>query len=117
MDWTKSQRIEQQDGTRTHCKDIANDSANSRCSALERFDCAGVIVAFHLERYSPAIADIEHPSVFLSRLNQNLGARRRKLLKFEPRVLIGAMFAPHNRKHPEFSEIRFSVQGALDALI
>src|SRR5215510_8281921 len=107
-DWAESKRVEEQNRTCTHCKDIANDSAYSRCRPLERFDCAGMIVAFHLERHSPAIADVDHSSVFLSRLNQNLRIRRGKLLKFEPGVLVGAMFAPHNRKHP--SSVKFGAR-------
>src|SRR5262245_19156170 len=90
MDRTETQRVKQKHRTRSHRKDIANNPAYSSCSALERLDCTGVIMALHLEGDSPTVPDVDHTGIFLSGLHQHFRARYRKLLKFKPCIFIGA---------------------------
>jgi hypothetical protein len=106
MDRTETQRVEEKDRPRAHGKNVANDSAYSCCSALERFNCAGVVVALHLKGNSPTVANVDYAGVLLSGFHEHFRTRRRKLLKLKPRILVGAMFAPHDRKHPKLGKIR-----------
>ena len=76
-----------------------------------------MIVALDLERDRPAVADIDHAGVFLAGLDQNVRPGGRKFLQLLPRVLVGAMLAPHDRENPELGEIRLASENLFDALV
>src|SRR5213076_2447054 len=88
-----------------HGKDIADNPSDTGGCALERFDRARMIVALHLERDGPTIADIDNPCVFLTGFYQNAGPCSRKFLQFFLRVFIGAMLTHITEKIP--SSVKF----------
>src|ERR1051326_9361888 len=107
-DRPKPQRIQTKFRARAHRENVANNSADSGGRALERFDGAGMIVGFDLERDCPAIADINYTGVFLARFHQNVWSGGRKFFQFAPRILVRTMLAPHHRKNSELGEVRFA---------
>ena len=113
---TEAQRVETKLGTRAHREDVANDSANAGGRALKGFNRAWMVVALHLECDRPAIADIDYAGVFFAGFHQNIRPPGRKFLKFFPRILIGAMFAPHDGENAELGEIWFAAEDLFDAL-
>ena len=71
VDGAEAQGIERGDRTRAHGEDIAQDAADAGGRALIGLDKRRMIVAFHLERHSQAIADIDNSGV-LSRALQHV---------------------------------------------
>src|SRR5205085_4459390 len=106
INWSKPKRVQAKLGARAHRKNVANDSAHAGGRALKRLDRARVIVAFHLERNRPAVADIDHAGIFFAGLHQNVRAARRKFFQLAPRVLIGAMLTPHHGEDSQLGKIR-----------
>ena len=78
-DWSEPEGIEQKLRTRSHRKNVANDSADTRGRPLEGLDCARMIMTFDLERDCPAITDIDYAGVFLAGFDQDIRSGRRKL--------------------------------------
>ena len=74
-DRPEAERVQTKFRARAHGENVANDSAYAGGRALERLDRARVIVALHLERDRPAVADIDHAGVFLAGFDQNVRAR------------------------------------------
>jgi len=83
---------------------------------LERLNRAGMIVALHLERDGPAVADIHNARIFFAGLDQNIWSGGRKLLQFSLRIFVRAMLAPHDRENSQLSEVRFATEDFLDPL-
>ena len=98
-DRSEAQGVQAKFRARAHRKNVANDSADAGGRALKRFDRAGMIVALDLERDRPAVADVDDARVFFAGFDQNVRAGGRKFLQFVPRVLVGAMLAPHHREN------------------
>src|SRR5437867_8275338 len=73
-----------------------------------------MIVALHLERHSPAIADIDHARIFFAGLDQNVWTGGGKFPQFFPRIFIRAMLTPHHGENSELGEIRLATQDFLD---
>ena len=67
-DRPKRSEFSEKTGPRAHGEDVADDAADAGRRALERLDRARMIVALHLERDGPAVADVDHARVFLARL-------------------------------------------------
>src|SRR5436309_7138252 len=65
-DWTETERIERAHWPRSHGEDIPDDPAHARRRALERFDRAGMIVRFDLERNRQPIPDIDNSCIFFA---------------------------------------------------
>src|SRR5262249_15593833 len=114
-DWPEAQRVQAKLRTRAHGKNVANDSADARGCALEWFNRAGMIVALHLERDRPAIADINYARIFFAGFNQNVRASRGKLLQFFHRIFVRAVLAPHNRENSQLGEVWFAPEDLLDS--
>ena len=73
-----------------------------------------MIVRLDLESNPPAFADVDHPGIFLPRLDQDL-AHGILVLLFSRKesqkltgILVSAMFRPHDRKNPQFGQVRFA---------
>jgi hypothetical protein len=75
-----------------------------------------MIMAFDFECDCPAVANVDHSRIFFAGFDQNVRARRGKLLQFLPRIFVGAMLAPHHGKDAEFGEVRFAPEDFLDPL-
>ena len=75
-----------------------------------------MIVAFDFERDGPAIANIDHAGIFFAGFNQNVRTGGGKFFQFFPRVLVGAMLAPHHREDPELGEVRLASENFLNPL-
>ena len=75
-----------------------------------------MIVAFDLERDRPAVADIDHAGVFFAGFDQDVWPGGGEFLQLSPRVLVGAVLAPHDREDAELGEVRFAPEDLLDAL-
>src|SRR5690242_21106771 len=63
---SEPQRVETKFRPRAHGEDVANDCADAGGCALEWFDRARMIVAFHFESDRPAVADIDNAGVFFA---------------------------------------------------
>src|SRR5437870_4900666 len=110
------ERVEAKFRARAHGKNVANDSAYSGGRALEWLNRAGMIVALHLERDGPAVADIHHTCVFFAGLDQNICPGGRKLLQFSLRIFVRAMLAPHDRENSQLGKVRFATEDFFDPL-
>src|ERR1700739_3796889 len=95
-DWPEMERVEAKFRSRAHGKNVSNDSAYSGGGALERLNRAGMIVALHLERNRPAVADIYDTRVFFAGFDQNIWACGGELLQLSLRILVRAVFPPHD---------------------
>ena len=115
-DWPEVQRVQAKFRTRAHGENVSNDPAYAGGRALERLNRARMVVALHLERDRPAVADIHHAGVFFACLNQNVWSRCGKFLQLFLRILVRAVFAPHDRKNPQLGKIRFATENFFDPL-
>src|SRR5690242_5756978 len=68
---TKAQRIENGNRICSHRENVSQNSADAGSRALKRFDVAGMIVRFHLERGGKAVAHVHDAGIFTGAL-QNL---------------------------------------------
>ncbi len=75
-----------------------------------------MIVALHLERDGPTIADINDTCIFLAGFYQNARPGSRKFLQFFLRVFIGAVFTPHYGENSQLSKIGFAPEDFLNSL-
>ena len=66
---SEPKRVQTKLRSRAHGKDVANDPADSGGRALERLDCAWMIVTLHLERDRPTVAYINDACVFFTGLD------------------------------------------------
>src|SRR5207247_9427127 len=89
----------------THGTDVADNPADTCGCALEWFNRARMIVALHLKRDGPTIADIDNPCIFLAGFYQNARPCSWKFLQFFLRVFIGAMLTPHYGENSQLSNI------------
>src|SRR5262249_22093594 len=85
---SKSQRVQAKLRARTHGKNVANNSAHSGGSALERLNGAGMIVALHFEGDCPAIANVDNTSIFFAGLDQNVWTSGGKFSQLSPRIFV-----------------------------
>src|SRR5947208_12771137 len=92
----KAKRVQTKFRTRTHREDVANDSAYTGGCSLKGFDRAWMIVAFNLESYRPAVADIDNTGVFFAGFHQNVRTDRWKFFQFFSRIFVGAVLTPHD---------------------
>ena len=74
----ETQGIHHRDGPRSHRKNVTQDAAYARSSALKRFDEARVVVRLDLESSGVPAADVHDPGV-LSRSHKNPGSRSGQL--------------------------------------
>src|SRR5438477_12119900 len=108
MSWLpERQRVQTGDRPRAHCKDIAQDAADTGRGALIRLDEARVIVALHLEDHGEAVADVDDAGVFPWPLDHP-GRLGRQPAQVNSRRLVRAMLVPHRREDSEFSERGFA---------
>ena len=107
--------VQHGDGPRAHGEDVAQDAADAGGRALERFDEAGMVVRFDLERDRVPLPDIDNPGV-LSGADQDAIAARGQLLQVQARAFIGAVLAPHHREDAGFGLIRLAAENLADFL-
>ena len=67
---SETERVEQRYRARAHGEYVADYPADARRGSLERFDRAGVIVAFDLEDHGEAVSDIHGSGILLAGLDQ-----------------------------------------------
>src|SRR5437588_4194217 len=115
-DWAEAQRVQTKFRPRAHGKDVADDSANAGGCALERLNCAWMIVTLDLEGDCPVIANIHNAGIFFTGLDQNIWSARWKFPQFFSRIFVRAVLAPHHGKDSELGEVRFTPENFLDAL-
>ena len=113
---TKAQRIHYGNGPRTHRKNVAKDTADPRCSALKRFDVAGMIVRFDLKSDDPAAANANDAGILTRPLHHVL-ALSGKLLQVDAGTLVGAVFAPHHAEDAEFGITGLAAEQSDDLLV
>ncbi len=117
LDRTKAERIEREHRPRPHREDVPDDPAHSGRSSLERLNGARVIVALHLERHRPAIADIDHARILLARLDEDSRPGCWKFAQLLAGILVGTMLAPHHREDAQLREVRRPPEDRDDALV
>ena len=110
-DRPKAQRVQAKLGARAHREDVANDSTDAGGRALERLDRARMVMALHLKRDRPAVADVDHAGILFARFDKNVWPGRRKFFKFFFRIL-----APHDGENAEFGKVRFATEDFFNAL-
>ena len=82
---------------------------------MERFDRARMVMALHLKRDRPAVADVDHAGILFARLDKNVWPGRWKFFKFFFRILVRAMLAPHDRENAKFGEVGLASEDLLNA--
>ncbi len=100
-----------------HGEDVADDAANACGCALEWLDGARVVVALHLERDGPSIADVDDAGIFLPRLHEHAWAGDGEFFQLELRIFVGAMLTPHDGENAEFSEVGLASEDGFDAFV
>ena len=103
-------------GTRTHCEDVAQDSADAGGCALKRFDVGGMIVGFDLVGHGQAIADVDDSGIFAGTLQYSRSFCR-KPFQVDARTLVAAVLAPHDAEYSQFGKRGFAFQDVLDPLV
>src|ERR1044071_2166073 len=114
-DGSETQRVQGGNGARAHCEDVAYDAPDAGRRALKRFDRAGMIVGLDLEGDSESVANVDDAGVFLPGADENFFRLRGEGLEQGPRVLVGAMLAPHDREDAQLCVIRFAPEDLLDS--
>ena len=87
-DRPKAERIQTKLWACAHRKDIPNDSAHAGRGALERLDGARMIVALHLERDCPAIANIDNARVLFAGFDQDVWPGGGKFFQLFSRIFV-----------------------------
>ena len=73
---SEAQRVEQRDRPRAHREDVAQDAADTGCSALVRLDGARMIVRLDLEDARQPVADVDRARVLARALQHERSCRR-----------------------------------------
>src|SRR5579862_3597687 len=116
VDRSKSQRVEERDGTRAHREDIADDSADACGGALVRLYERRMVVRFDLEHRRESVADVDRARV-LSRALQHLGPLGRQRLEMDARALVTAVLRPHHGEDTEFGQVRLAAEKRHDTVV
>ena len=116
-DRSKPQRVQIENRTRTHRKNIADNSAHpSRCT-LERLHRARVIVALHFECHSPAVTDVDNPGILFARTDQHARTIRGEFAQLGLGIFIRTMFTPHHRENAQLGHVGVAPQDGSNAII
>ena len=105
LERAETQGVEQRNRPCPHGEDVPQNSSNSRCSALKRLHCRGVVVAFNLERQAVATTEIHHAGIF-PRPHQNPSSGGGKAPQQRPGISIATVLRPHHAEHSQFDAIR-----------
>src|SRR5919201_340324 len=97
----------------THRDDVAQDPADARRGALERLDCARVVVALDLERDHEPLAEVDDARVLAGPLQDSL-AFGRQPLEQQRRMLVAAVLGPQQREDRELEAIRLPAEQVAD---
>ena len=100
-----------------HGENVANDAANACGRALEGLDGARVVVALHLERNGPTVADVDDAGIFLARLHEDARAGDWEFFQLELRIFVGTMLTPHDGENAEFGEVGLASEDGFDAFV
>ena len=116
LERAEPQTVQQGDGPGAHGEDVADDAADPGRGSLVRLDGTRVVVGFHLEDGRQPMADVEHPGV-LARPDQDSLALGRQRGEKRPRVLVGAVLAPHGAEHRKLDRIGVTADQLDDAVV
>ncbi len=108
---TEANRIHHRNRPRTHCEDVAQNSAHASGRALERLNETRMIVRLDFEGDCKAVSDIDDARV-LARPLQDVLTFGGQLFQMNTGTLVGAVFAPHDAKNAEFRESWFAPKQA-----
>ena len=101
----EAQRVEHRHRPRPDREDVPQDPADAGGGALERLDCAGVVVGLDLEGAHEPGADVDGAGV-LARAHDHERALRGQRPKQLAGVLVGAVLAPQQRVHRQLDLVR-----------
>src|SRR6187401_3349096 len=113
---TKSQAVHRRDRTCTHREDIAENSADSCCSTLKRFDETRMIMRLDLESDAPVVTDIDDTGI-LSGGNDHTRSAGRKSFEMYSRRLVRTVLRPHHAEHTELGHVRLASHDRLDFFV
>ena len=117
LDGAEAEGIHEEDRTRSHGEDVADDAADTGGRPLEGLDRAWVVMTLDLEGHGPAVADVDDACILLARLDQNTRAGGRELAELGTGILVGAVLAPHDGEDAEFLEARLATEDRKDLLV
>ncbi len=104
------------DGSGAHGEDVTHDAADAGRGSLVGLDVARVVVAFHFENGTVAVAEVDDAGV-LARALDDLGSCGGQLFEPVTRRLIGAVLRPHDREDAEFGDGRLAAHDLEQALV
>src|SRR5690606_8112273 len=110
------QGVEDRHGPGAHREDVAEDPTDTGGGALDRLYCRGVVVALHLERHRPALADVHDPGVLAGPL-EDARPGRRQAPEQGLRVLVAAVLAPQRAEHAGLGHVRLAAQPLDDQVV
>ena len=113
---SKPQRIHKCHRPGSHGENIPQDPPHPGGRTLERLHGAGMVMGFDFKSQREAVSGIHHAGVFLAGFHQNCGSGRGKLSQLPAGVFVGAVLAPHHRKHAELGLIGLPAQSLLDPI-
>ena len=117
LDGAEAEGIHEEDRTRSHGEDVADDAADTGGRPLEGLDRAWVVMTLDLEGHGPAVADVDDACILLARLDQNTRAGGRELAELGTGILVGAVLAPHDGENAQFLEARLATEDGEDLLV
>src|SRR5215208_1655570 len=109
LEAAEAERVEHRDRARAHRKDVAQDSADTRCRALVRLHGRWMVVRFDLEGNGETVPNRNDARVFARSL-EHVGRSRGKCFQNSTRVLVRAVLAPQSADYSELGESRLASQ-------
>ena len=91
---SESQGVEQGNRARTHCEDVAHDSADSCRRALDRLDRGWMVVRLDLECHREPVADVHYACILSTWRDQKPITLVRQGPQQSLGVLVSAMLTP-----------------------
>ena len=76
-----------------------------------------MVVRLHLKRDHVAIADVNNAGIFLAGLHEHAGAILREKLQYILRILVRAVFAPHDTEYPKLRDVGRAAKYLFDVLV
>ena len=108
------QRIHEGHRTGAHRENVAKDTPHAGGRPLEWLHRTGMIVGFDFEGQGQPVPGIHHSGVFLPGFDQHRGSGGRKFFQLPAGIFVGAVLAPHHRKHAQFRLVGLPAQALLD---
>ncbi len=109
----EEERVHDRDRPRTHGEDVAEDATHAGGGSLVGLDRRRVVVALDADGDRDPVTGVDHPRV-LAGADQHPRSLGRQAAEVDPRRLVGAVLAPHDREEGELEMVGRAIEDVLD---